>query len=236
MDVNVALWSDTKVVSMLSTLHSVEGEGSWVHKMRRRPRSGPSASLSEEPRESKEVPKIVDDCNKFMGGCDIVDQTRTYYSTKLTARRNWLPLFFWCLDSMVNNSYVIYKMNGAPGALLSHRDFRLRLAVNLIKEGVSPADTRSTATLGKRSRNSYVVSGAAERPLKRLQNAGRMPIAKKEKGTCYECRIKHQEMLDKGGEPDWSPRSRRGSWYCEDCNVPLCVKVDRHCYRDFHRQ
>ena len=97
MNVNVVLWSDAKIVSMLSTVHSVEGEDAWEPKIRRKPRSGPSAPLFGEPREMKKMPKLVDDYNKHIGGCDIVDQMRTYYSTKLTARRNWLPLFFGAL-------------------------------------------------------------------------------------------------------------------------------------------
>ena len=100
--------------------------------------------------------EIVGDYNKLMGGCGIVDQMRTYRSIKLAARENWLPLFFWRLDSMANNSYAICKMNGVAGALLSHRGFRLRLAADLIKEGLSPTDTRSAATLDKRSRSSML--------------------------------------------------------------------------------
>ena len=69
MSVNVALWSDAKIASMLSTARSVEGEDAWEPKMRRKQRSGPSAPLFGEPREMKKMPKLVGDCSKHMGGC-----------------------------------------------------------------------------------------------------------------------------------------------------------------------
>ena len=76
----------------------------------------------------------------------------------------------------------------------------------------------------------------AERPMKRLQGAQHILIQKKEKGACCEYMIKHQEMVDNGEEPDWSPRSRRGYWHCEDCDVPLCVFLNTQRYKNFHKQ
>src|SRR3954451_18246919 len=45
-----------------------------------------------------------------MGGVDIADQHRQYYSTQITTGRTWMPLFFWLLDTAIINSYLICKI------------------------------------------------------------------------------------------------------------------------------
>ena len=59
-----------------------------------------------------------------MGGVDIADQRRGYYSSQLTTRRCWMPLFFWLLDTVVVNSYLLCK---AAGLEMAHNDFKLKL-------------------------------------------------------------------------------------------------------------
>jgi len=51
------------------------------------------------------------------GGVDIADQRRSYYYTQLRVCRNWLPLFFWLLDTTVINSFLLaqtYLHNPLP--------------------------------------------------------------------------------------------------------------------------
>lgn len=52
-----------------------------------------------------------------MGGVDIAYQRRSYYYTQLRVCRNWLPLFFWLLDTAVINSFLLaqtYLHNPVP--------------------------------------------------------------------------------------------------------------------------
>ena len=48
--------------------------------------------------------------NMFMGGVDLLDFRRAYYKVGLKQlKRWWLQLFFWSIDSLVNNTYVVYR-------------------------------------------------------------------------------------------------------------------------------
>ncbi len=44
-----------------------------------------------------------------------------------------MPLFFWLLDTVIINSYLILKKNGIN---ISHKDFRIQLVQDLIKVGL----------------------------------------------------------------------------------------------------
>ena len=55
------------------------------------------------------LPRLSIDYNNWMGGVDIHDQLRSYYTTQITTVRTWLPLFFWALDAAVINAYIIGK-------------------------------------------------------------------------------------------------------------------------------
>jgi hypothetical protein len=44
-----------------------------------------------------------------------------------------MPLFFWLLDTAIVNLYLIFKKSGEN---IKHKDFRLQLVWNLIKEGL----------------------------------------------------------------------------------------------------
>lgn len=50
--------------------------------------------FGEEKRKDLAIPTFIDDYNHFMGGVDIADQLRTYYSTQRIALCSWYPLFF----------------------------------------------------------------------------------------------------------------------------------------------
>jgi hypothetical protein len=83
--------------------------------------------------------------NFHMGGVDIADQRRSYYSTQLRTVRNWLPLSFWLLDCTIINAYIlcaeVFEGSKIP-CLQSHRYFRIRLAWNLVMEGANMLNPR----------------------------------------------------------------------------------------------
>src|SRR6266498_112357 len=60
-----------------------------------------------ESKKKLLIPKVIDDYNYNMNGVDVADQLRSYYNTQQTVRRNWMPLFFWLLDTVIVNAYRI---------------------------------------------------------------------------------------------------------------------------------
>ncbi len=53
---------------------------------------------------------------------NIADQLRGYYGTQLSVQRTWMSLFFWLLDTVLINSYLILKRIDLN---INHKDFRI---------------------------------------------------------------------------------------------------------------
>lgn len=130
----VIFWQDNGPVTMLTTIHDIVGDEWEVERERRRPRETSTnaakvrAVFGTSPRKELKILKAIDDYNFNMGGVDIADQLRSYYSTQQTTFRNWMPLFFWLLDTVIINSYLIARKAGSP---LTHREFRKTLVWGL---------------------------------------------------------------------------------------------------------
>ena len=82
------------------------------------------------------IPHMVDDYNHHKNGIDISDQLRSYYYVQRSSRHLWLPLFFWLLDIVIINSFIIYKdsLPKSPQSKRQHKQFRLRLSAALLSE------------------------------------------------------------------------------------------------------
>jgi Transposase IS4 len=130
---------DNAPVTMLSTVHNIHGPDSHILTDRKRPRDTSSNVVRVQqlfnPREFvKElpIPSCIHDYNQFMGGVDIADQYRSYYTTQLIACRNWLPIFFWTLDTALINSFIIFRdfLNSETehGCPFSHKEFNIEVA------------------------------------------------------------------------------------------------------------
>jgi Transposase IS4 len=128
-------WQDNGPVTMLSTIHGLVGEQWEIERERRRPRETSTnatkvrAVFGSQPKKKLRIPKIIDDYNHYMNGVDIADQLRSYYCTQQTVRRNWMPLFFWLLDTAIINAYRIARTFGSTQ---EQKDFRLELVWDLI--------------------------------------------------------------------------------------------------------
>lgn len=131
-------WQDNNHVHALSTIHTLDEK---VTRSRKRPRltstSGPliRQAFRDNHKMNIPIPALIDDYNYHKGGVDIADQLRSYFFTQLIARRNWLPYFFWLLDTMVVNVFLLYSLNQAvPRPKITHKDFRLLLAGQLLQK------------------------------------------------------------------------------------------------------
>lgn len=142
----VVFWQDNDPVTFLTTIHAVVGEEWEVERERHRPRETSTNAtkvrtvFGSSPRKKLRILKVVDDYNFNMGGVDIADQLRSYYNTQQTAFRNWMPFFFWLLDTVIINTFLLSKKTGST---LTQREFRASLAWGLINS-VTQTTKRST--------------------------------------------------------------------------------------------
>ncbi len=68
------------------------------------------------------IPRYIDDYNYNMGGVDIADQHRAAYSSQRKALRNWIPTWYWMVDSVVVNAFKIGVF--IPGKYWNRRQYR----------------------------------------------------------------------------------------------------------------
>ena len=89
--------------------------------------------FGDEARKELPIPVFIDDYNHYMGGVDIADQLRSYYSTQRTSLRCWYPLFFWILDTAILNAYLVGKqLHGS--SYMEHKDFREVLLTRMFEK------------------------------------------------------------------------------------------------------
>jgi hypothetical protein len=134
-DVLCCIWIDNNVVHFLSTVHDFEGQRI---KERKRPRkTSTNASIvrdyfGDEVVKDIPIPEWIDDYNMYMGGVDLSDMKRRFHAKHLRCFRNWMPMFFFCLQNSIVCSQVIYDMKknvkSPPG------DYRMSLVMQLLSQ------------------------------------------------------------------------------------------------------
>ena len=142
-NVLATVWMDNGPVTFLTTIHSL-GKDQQVTKNRKKPRKtilNAEELFEDDGQRMLKIPQMIDDYNHHMGGVDTADQLRSYNSTQLRARRNWMPLFFWLLDIALVNSFILAKLKNQAKTQV---EFRKKLIWELLamakedKEVVSP--------------------------------------------------------------------------------------------------
>lgn len=226
---------DNAPVTMLSTIHQISGEMSFVERIRRQPRvtstnaHNVQSVFNGQHTAKLSIPKIINDYNFNMNGVDISDQYRSYYSTQLTVFRTWLPLFFWILDTTVINTYRIHKVQGGQD---THKEFRIKLAWDLIHEGAQGKKrTRQhyQEPKPKNPKRVYVTKCLETLPTSCLAPGRHPPVSVEGRPNCILCRYRANVLKD----PNFKIKTPT-IWKCSKCDVPLCLNTTRNCFNDYH--
>ncbi|CAK9833061.1 PiggyBac transposable element-derived protein 4 [Anthophora retusa] len=114
-------WRDKRVVSMLST------GGTSRYQIVGNRRAGNNTA------QPVFKPSIIAEYNKNMGGVDLADQYTSTYCFLRKTLKWWRKLFFWGLEVSIINAYVLYKACPNTTKKLSHKQFREKLVLDLVK-------------------------------------------------------------------------------------------------------
>lgn len=244
-------WVDSNAVVALSTIHSASTTNGLVTKLRKRPRdtnSKGAKSLDKiwgrdrrgNPVYVKELPmpRAIDDYNQHMGGVDIADQLRQYYTVQMRSLRNWYPLFLWLLDSSIINAYILRCLHTTIKNKDSHRLFRMNLYDQLLdkakrfkEEELQAAEAMpTTRSLTKRAarklerptkRAEYITPNCRKVPLSNMRFVGQhLPERAANRQHCYWCRIQATKT-----------RAGQTNTMCSQCKIFLCTFP---CFKDYH--
>jgi len=251
-DILALLWVDNSPVRMLTTIHEGRG-GAMVERNRRRPRLTKAnenrvrATWGDNGRKVIAIPKVIDDYNHHMGGVDIADQRRGYYSTQITTGRTWMPLFFWLLDVAIINSYLACK---AAGSESEHNASRLDLAWGLVKQANEKEREEAKRKTRKRTceeeqtlplplplpespqeNHPRVTKHSHDLDPSRL-TSDHLPIYTAKREACIWCR--HQSKIGKIVTNKQNPP--QSNIICQTCSSVLCLNRDRNCFAAYHTE
>jgi hypothetical protein len=275
-DVLAFVWQDKNLVRFLTTAYPGDSDDVEMA-LRRRPRTtAQNRTLVQEvwggmASRWLALPKASVRYNFHMGGVDLTDQRRSYYSVQLRTVRNWMLLFFLLVECAIINAFIIcsvvFKLLGIkPKANIfpcaaTHRQFRIRLAWNLVLEGsreINPQwveELSTKANPSARGRNcpgaipkgnntlsryrGYVGKNYELSPLRKApgrHQIGRM--ADKSKFWCVSCLVCMQwkDNPDVKRILEKVPRvlkKRKTAFGCLQCNIPLCKEF---CAKLYHEE
>ena len=201
-------WKDTKEVSVLSTYYPATGTDTVV---RRKKENGKFLQLEVN------IPPPIKHYNVSMGSVDLSDQLLQSYAVLRKTRKWWKTLFLHFIDLATVNSYILYK---SLGNKISHKEFRVKLARSLVAASELPSKPIPKA--GRPRRNDI---RSDHRPVpvteEYLENkSAKATYGRKNCKLCY--------VLSDGKVQKKTP------WKCAECNIPLCVMVDRNCFETWH--
>ena len=230
-DVLAVVWMDAVPVTALTTIHDIKGDAWQIERDRKKPRiTLPNAervreTFGDNHRQLLKIPVMINDYNHHMGGVDIADQLRGYYTTQLTSRRTWMPLFFWLLDTVLVNCHLLSKLKGG---IHSQVEFRQELLWSLIRIAKEKEETAIPTQPNPRQARITKNFTTNDLPAARLQLGNHFPIYNTQRKTCVWCSLKCKDGDKKGHVVSESQFS------CELCNVYLCLNKNRNCFKAFH--
>ena len=138
------------------------------------------------------------------------DQLESYYGFSHRTVKWWRRLFFHLIDMAIVNTYILYLMSPCSGRRLTHAQFHIELAKQLLMEVVTPADEPTAEQPhGPRPDPSPPSSRLTERHFP--DKLGLTAAGHQHQPDCIICSKR------KG-------RRRKSTAYeCKQCHLPMCV-------------
>ena len=190
-------WRDRKIIRLLSTIH-----GTTLSTCERSMKDPETAKFA---RKEISCPVAVRDYSKFMGGVDLADQLYSYYCFGKKSRKWTKKIFFYVLELMGLNSYILY--NSTHAKKISLYEFTVTLVDQIVTDGKGETAPR-----------------AAPVNIPDRLNSRCMPADLGRKAYCKVC----AKRASAGGEGHRKSQTRYG---CATCAVHLCLP---HCFTRYH--
>jgi hypothetical protein len=181
---------------------------------------------------------MVSEYNKSMGGVDLFDQLKGFYSIDKRSRRFYMRLVHYLLSVCVINGWLLQRRHSIQRGE-SHTASQLTLLD--FTGSIVQSLTRSAAI----DEPLVVAPKKLGRPRKcaSLPPPQLLPPAGVTKRQRYTIKPQDDVRTDKIGHwPEYSPQRERcafcnggySRWHCTKCKVTLCLNVHANCFVDYH--
>ncbi|XP_033897385.3 piggyBac transposable element-derived protein 4-like [Acipenser ruthenus] len=157
------------------------------------------------------VPTPVKAYNQHMGGVDLSDALIKYYNMAQKTKKWYKNIFYNFIDIAVVNSFMLHKelAQAQTTKALSHKTFREELCKQLVDIGL--VEQEASASTDKLCVPVAITKG------KELDPSMKASFGRRHCALCNEGKLRNKTP-----------------WKCEACDVPLCVIVDRNCFKKWH--
>ena len=88
-------------------------------------------------------PLVVDKYNQYMLGVDRLDQRMSYYQFNRKSVRWWRQVFFWVLEVMIVNAFILYLAHTDARRKLTHKEFRREIVLAFVRR--TPINSSSSS-------------------------------------------------------------------------------------------
>lgn len=213
VDISTVLYKDNSNVSFLS---------SFVGEL-------PKSEVRRFDRKKKEhimvpCPAVVSVYNSHMGNVDLLDSNIGRHHIKIRSKRWYLRIFFHLLDTMVINSWILYRrmlrQTGSTDTPMNQKKFRTELAQTLCQVGPEPRKRGRPSSLDPIESKRVRVKGSSLPPKDvRLDPVNHWPKWNEKRTTCKNPNCKGYTYVS-----------------CEKCKVNLCLNKANNCFTSFHKK
>nr|XP_039255703.1 piggyBac transposable element-derived protein 4-like isoform X1 [Styela clava]XP_039255704.1 piggyBac transposable element-derived protein 4-like isoform X1 [Styela clava]XP_039255705.1 piggyBac transposable element-derived protein 4-like isoform X1 [Styela clava]XP_039255706.1 piggyBac transposable element-derived protein 4-like isoform X1 [Styela clava]XP_039255707.1 piggyBac transposable element-derived protein 4-like isoform X1 [Styela clava] len=202
-------WMDNKAFYYLSTIHEPDYDvGHSGKTITKRRRDHTIYGTVETP-----CPPLVREYNMQTGHLCVSNQVRKYGNIARRSKVWYRKVFSYLIEVAINNARVVYEK--VTGESYYDLEFREKLMTALIGNHRAPRNTPTTVSIS----------------LARLQDAGiHHPVSTVELRVCSVC-SKIDQLAPVNRKSTTVPRT---TVRCSECNVHLCVRNGRTCFRDWH--
>lgn len=219
-------WKDNKSVILLSTCVGSEPRQSCMR-------------WSKDAKKKIEVdmPAVVSNYNKFMGGTDLCDRYIAYYRSCIRTRKWPVRVFNHFVDLVIVNCWVMYrriaaKNGNAKKDVMSLLQFRLHAGKAMAKYEVAPI-----ALAARRPGRPHLESDSdesdVEAPARKYRRVVSHPISEiRYDRTGHFPQFTDDKNASKCRNPGCKSRSRI---ICVKCKIFLCI-LKNNCFIKYHEK
>ena len=174
-------------------------------------------------------PAIVHKYNQFMGGVDLMDALVALYRIHTRSKKYYHKFLFHFLDVTVVNCWLLYRrdckdMQVPSKHVMMLQEFKLSVAEALLLEGKKPCPR-------KRGRPSAAESVSLQHEKKKKNSPATKSIPSEEVRTDD---YYHFPIVVPRGRCKNPGCKAAPVYFCNKCNVHLCITKDKNCFIDFH--
>ena len=224
------LWQDNNAVLGITTAYG-------LHLLIKRLRTRPSTTstnahivlpvFGDLKKKELEIPYAIDEYNHHMNGVDRNNQLRKRMSViRPYQERTWRPAWYWMLDVVLVNCYLIWKSTKRPDRSgKGHRRFRQTLYDALLNWPDEPSDTMALVLRSKASSDCERV---------RFKVRGHCVVCSAKISKLHKHRRRFGTDIINEAAGGLRKRGTRTPGGCSRCRKHLCIMGD--CWKVWHSQ